>query len=67
MFRDFIIFLAGAEAFHTFSHILLAYMAKMPIETNWVVVTPTLNYWAIIINGLITIGLLWYAKRLKRT
>lgn len=67
MFRDFIIFLAGAEAFHTFSHILLAYMVKMPMETNWVVLTPNLNYWAIIINGLITIGLLWYAKRLKRS
>lgn len=67
MFRDFIIFLAGAEAFHTFSHILLAYMVKMPMETNWVVLTPTLNYWAIIINGLITIGLLWYAQRLKRS
>lgn len=67
MFRDFIIFLAGAEAFHTFSHILLAYMVQMPMETNWVIVTPTLNYWAIIINGLITIGLLWYAKRLKRS
>lgn len=67
MYRDFIIFLAGAEAFHTFSHILLAYMVKMPMETNWILVTPTLNYWGIIINGLITIGLLLYAKQLKRT
>lgn len=67
MFRDFIVFLAGAQAFHTFSHIVLAYMVKLPMETNWVLVTPALNIGAIIVNGLITLGLLFWASRLKRS
>lgn len=65
-FRDLIVFLAGAEFFHTISHIFLQYYVKLPIDTKVIVMTPTLNTWAIIINAIITVLLLWWASRLPR-
>lgn len=64
--RDFVIFLAGAEFFHTLSHFLLFYFLKLPMDMKVVVLTPSLNIWAIVINGIITILLLWWAHKLKR-
>lgn len=61
--KNVLIFLAGAEFFHTLSHILLPFFVKLPIETNVITLTPTLNYWAIIINATITLVLLWWAKK----
>lgn len=67
MLRDIILFFAGFEAMHTLSHIVFAYTVKLPVDMTYVVLTPTINYWGIAINGAITIGLLWLASRLKRT
>lgn len=64
--RDVVIFLAGAEFFHTLSHIILPYFITLPINMNFIQFTPTLNYSAIVINALITIGLLWWACKLKK-
>lgn len=64
--KDIVIFFAGAEAFHTLSHIFLAYAVKFPLDLNFTVLTATMNLWAIVINGLITIALLWWASRLHR-
>jgi len=58
--RDLLLFLAGAEAFHTLVHVLLYFSGLLPIKLiiEW---TSQLNLYAIIINALITIGLLWLA------
>lgn len=64
-FKNVLIFLAGAEFFHTLSHILLPYFVELPLETKVILLTSTINVWAIIINALITLLLLWWAKRVK--
>lgn len=64
-FRDVLIFLAGAEFFHTLSHIILPYFITLPLNMSFMMFTPSLNTWAIIINAFITIVLLWWASRIK--
>lgn len=64
--RDVIIFFAGAEFFHTFSHIILPFFITLPIHTTIIEVTNTINYVAIVINGIITLLLLWWATKLSR-
>lgn len=64
-FRNVIIFLAGAEFFHTLSHIFYYYFAPLPLDLKIIVLTPTLNIWGIVINAVITIALLWWAIKLK--
>lgn len=63
--RDVIIFFAGAEFFHTLSHIILPYFITLPLDMNFMIFTHTVNIWAIVINALITIALLWWASRIK--
>ena len=63
--RDVVIFLAGAEFFHTLSHIILPYFITLPLNMNFMMFTPSLNTWAIAINAIITIALLWWASRIK--
>lgn len=63
--KNILIFLAGAEFFHTFVHIMFAYINRFPLDMKIVVLTSSLNTWGIIINALITIALLWWASRLK--
>lgn len=62
--RDLIIFFAGAEAFHTFSHIVLS--GSLPITIWSITVTPTFNMWAIILNAAIAIWLFIWASRLEK-
>jgi hypothetical protein len=64
--RDTVIFIAGAEFFHTISHIVIKYFVALPLQINTMVMTTHMNNWAIIVNGIITILLLWWAARLKR-
>lgn len=63
--KNVLIFLAGAEFFHTLSHILLPFFVKLPLETKVIHLTPTLNILAIIINAIITLALLWWAKKVR--
>jgi hypothetical protein len=63
--KNILIFLAGAEFFHTFVHTMLAYINRFPLDMKIIVLTSTMNTWGIIINGLITILLLWWASRLN--
>ena len=65
-FRDLILFLAGFEFFHTLSHIFLNYFVALPLNVNIMVLTPSINNVAIIVNAVITILLLWWSTRLKR-
>lgn len=64
--RDVVIFFAGAEFFHTISHILLPYFITLPIDMKFMQFSVTFNYWAIAINAVITIALLWWAHKLKK-
>ncbi|RMW99919.1 hypothetical protein EAW55_13400 [Legionella jordanis] len=70
IFRDLIIFVAGAEFFHTLVHIYLRYLGSFPMNLKYMVLTSTLNNWAIIVNAVITIVLiLWtiiLGSRVKR-
>jgi len=63
--KNVLIFFAGAEFFHTLSHILLPFFVQLPLETRVIHLTPTFNMWAIIINAIITLVLLWLAKKAK--
>ena len=62
--REWIIFTAGAEAFHTLSHIILA-LNGLPIKFYNMTITSTFNLWAIIINAVITLGLFAWAKKTR--
>lgn len=60
--RDVIIFFAGAQCFHTLSHGLMYWINK-PIDVGFMIVTPGLNFWSMVFNGLIAVWLLWWASR----
>lgn len=62
--RDIIIFLAGAEFFHTISHFILPYFVSLPVDMKFMVFTSTINIWAMIINAAITVALLWWAYQI---
>ena len=62
-FRDVLIFLAGAEFFHTLAHIMMPYFVNFPMDMNFVVMTTTMNNYAIVINAVLTVFLLWWAGR----
>lgn len=66
--RDCCVFFAGAQAFHTISHLLLGVSGALPIELKYppMTITASINTWAIAINALITFALLYAAKRLSR-
>lgn len=64
--RDIVIFIAGAEFFHTISHIILPFFITLPINIGFMQLTPAFNYWAIAINAIITVILLWWAYLLKK-
>ncbi len=63
--RDIVIFFAGAEAFHTLVHIWFSMAGTLPIKVFNFSLTPQLNMFAIVLNAIITIGLIWWAHRLK--
>lgn len=64
--RDVVIFLAGAEFFHTLIHIMLPFILNFPVQGRLMEITSGVNNWAIVINVLLTILLLWWARRLSR-
>jgi hypothetical protein len=67
--RDTLVFFAGAEACHTLAHVWLGLSGMLPMEVPLfpsITVTQGLNIFAIVVNALITAGLLYGAKRLTR-
>lgn len=60
--KEIIIFLAGAEAFHTLSHIFFAVSGTLPVKFWGIKWDQQRNLWAIVINAAITVGLLWWAS-----
>lgn len=66
MLRDLVIFLAGAAFLHTISHFLLPYYLALPLSTKVMTLTATGNIWVIVISAIVTVLLLWLAKRMKK-
>lgn len=64
--RNILIFLAGAQFFHTLDHIFLAYINSFPLNLKIIVITSTFNTAAIVINSVTTVALLWWASRLSK-
>ena len=64
--RDIVLILAGAEAFHTLSHMWLGTSGVLPLQVKMphMTVTARLNIAAVIVNALVTVGLFWWALRL---
>lgn len=64
--RDIVIFFAGAEFFHTLSHIILQLSVHFPWQTKYMLITGALNNWAIMLNALATVLLLVWASKMKK-
>ena len=64
--KNVLIFFAGAEFFHTLSHLILFRFTNLPVKVDGTIFTHALNAWAILINGAITVGLLYWASKTKR-
>ena len=64
--REWIIFFAGVQTFHTLSHLLISLNGILPINFFGITITQTFNTWAIIINAVITLWLLWWASKTSR-
>lgn len=63
--REIIIFLAGAQTFHTLSHIIFALSRTLPIKFWFITWNQQLNLIAIIINVIVMVGLFWWLSKLK--
>jgi hypothetical protein len=66
--RDCCVFLAGAQAFHTISHLLLGVSGSLPMELKYppMTVTASMNAWAIAINAITTFALIYASRSLSR-
>lgn len=64
--RDIVLFCAGAEFFHTLTHIFMSFSGMLPFTVFSITVTPEMNFWNIFINGGVTIGLIYWAHVLTR-
>jgi hypothetical protein len=64
--RDAIIFLAGAQTFHTISHIFLMFSNTLPISAFGITITPEINYAATIFNAVTAAALVWWAMRIPK-
>jgi hypothetical protein len=63
--KEVVIFLAGVEAFHTFMH-LVFYGYGITFKLPWMTVTSQWNLGAFLVNLLITVGLLYWASKVKK-
>jgi hypothetical protein len=63
--REILLFFAGAEAFHTLSHLMLPMMVHFPVYILGIEYTSLLNILTILINLAITIALIWWADKSK--
>ena len=63
--KEILIFLAGAQTFHTLSHIIIALTDTLPIKFWSITWTQQLNLIAITMNFIVMLGLLWWAAKTK--
>jgi len=63
--KELIIFAAGAEAFHTLSHVVIQCTDILPITIYSIQWTPALNILGIVVNAAVTVALLRWASKTK--
>lgn len=63
--REWIIFFAGAEVFHTLTHLFFFFSGSLPLRFFDIIFTQSLNTGAIIINAIAAIGLLYWAQKTR--
>lgn len=64
--RDVVIFFAGAAFLHTISHIIFPFYVSLPFNVGFMELTHTNNTIIIIISAILTVALLWWAKKLSK-
>jgi len=63
--KQVLIFLAGAEAFHSLGHLHL-WLSNQTVAVAWMTLSPTWSRGSFIVNGLIAIGFLYWASKIKK-
>jgi hypothetical protein len=63
--KNVLIFFAGFECYHALNHAILPFLVDLPLQLKGFVLTPSLNTWGIVINGIIALALLGWASRVK--
>lgn len=58
-----LIFLAGAAAFHTLSHLFMSFSGLLPMHVWGMEITQRTNTIIIVVSALLTAVLLWLAAR----
>jgi len=64
--KNILIFLAGAEAFHTIAKLGLYFSGLLPLPLFGIVWTPHMVLGAAVIHAIITVVLLWLACKVDR-
>jgi hypothetical protein len=64
--RDTVVFLAGAETMHTLGHVFMHYYVTFPVHTAFWDVTPGMNNWGIVVNGVVAVLLLVWAWKMSK-
>lgn len=64
--KSIVIFFAGIQTFHAFNHMILPYYMDFPIHTKFGEISATLNVIAVIVNTIIAVALLLWARRLSK-
>ena len=62
--RDILVFFFGFEVAHTIAHGVLSFTGLLPLRFAWLTITENLNVWAIVVNAVISAGLLLWLLRL---
>ena len=62
--KEIVIFLAGGQAFHTLSHILICFTHILPTKVWGITWDKKLNLFAIVLNAVITAAFVWWANKL---
>lgn len=61
--KDCLIFLAGAAAFNAVIHAIFAYAGTFPFHYMTMEWTQQMNMISIIVNAVVSVGLLWLAHK----
>ena len=62
--KEIWIFIAGAQSFHTLSHIVFMLDGILPMRFFGIKITKKANFWIIIINLIITAALFWHIAKM---
>lgn len=63
--KEILIFLTGAQTFHTLIHIIMSFSGTLPINFFFINWSFQLNLIGIIINALVTMALFWWVSKLR--